>query len=165
MGYVPPPMVPRVGTTLGTPATPYTPCTGSAVTAVRAARAARSPGLRRPVRARLRCARKCACALPFPYLRPVSPGHPDRLLAIRGKCWIASRSQLAGTYRGQEPWRVPGGPPRASWEAMGPGSGPPRPRIRASQTTDPGIPGPGSWPSRAARLPGNVESGQLSTEG
>ena len=31
----------------------------------------------------------------FPYLRSIQPGHPDRPWAIRGKCWIATRSRPA----------------------------------------------------------------------
>ena len=44
----------------------------------------------------------------FPHLRAIEPGHPDRLTTIRGKCWIGSRSLLAGAGQARMAW--PGHP-------------------------------------------------------
>ena len=62
--------------------------------------------------------------------RSFSPGHPDRLRPIRGKCWIATRSDLAGSGQGQRAW--PGHPsdPRARGSEVYPSL----PRIRTSRT-------------------------------
>ena len=42
------------------------------------------------------------------HLRSVSPGHPDRLWSIRGKCWIASRAPWSRAGQAQRAW--PGHP-------------------------------------------------------
>ena len=100
-----------------------------------------APGLRGLFRAVPKSSSRTTSAASFPYLRSTSPGHSDRQLAIWDKCWIASRSQPAWAGWAGEPWRVLGGPPRASWEAPGP-------RIRAPGTRIQGAWDPwirGSW--------------------
>ena len=122
------------------------------------------PGLRALFRRAAMLSTRTASPSLFPYLRLIEPGRPDRHQAIRVKCWIGSRSRAAWAALAGRAWRVPGGLPRASWEALGPWIRPsgtpdlaiPDPGIRASGTRIPGI--------RAARIPGNLGSWQLLTE-
>ena len=84
----------------------------------------------------------------FLYLRSIEPGHPDRLMTIRGKCWIASRSLWTRVCQAQGAW--PGGPgpsqgpPGGPWDPVldpfRPGSGPSRPPDPAIRDPDPGVP-------------------------
>ena len=74
------------------------------------------PGLRALFRSTVMLPPRATSPSPFPYLRSIWPGHPDRPRTIRGKCWIASRSTLARPGQGGKAW--PAGPSRSQ--------GPPR---------------------------------------
>ena len=101
-----------------------------------------APGLRGLLLPAVMLSRRTTSPLVFSYLRPVSPGHPDRHQSIRGKCWIASRSRVPGA--GQAPGAWLGGPgpsqrpPGGLWDPVlgpfWPGSGPSGTRIRAVWT-------------------------------
>ena len=92
------------------------------------------------------------------YVRSISPGHQDRLQAIRGKCWIASRSLWTGPGQAQGAWPGGLGPPR---RAPGAGFWPVLARFRAIWDPDPGHlgPDPGHPGQPAGQDPGN--SGQF----
>ena len=74
--------------------TPRTHPTTHAATRDAAPSAAEWPsGLNRPRGVRVEGTAGRKAARSFPYLRSFWPGHPDGLKAIRGKCWIGSRSR------------------------------------------------------------------------
>ena len=86
------------------------------------------PGLRARFRSTVMLSSRTTSLPSFLYLRSIEPGHQDRHQTIRGKCWIATRAQLAGPAGLQGPQMGDFQRPRGLLEASGTwfwtGSGP-----------------------------------------
>ena len=123
------------------------------------------PGLRALFPAAVMLSPRTTSPARFLHLRSISPGHRITSQVIRGKCWIASRSRSAGTSRAQGPEMAdsqgpegPGSPDLGPFLTPDPAIWDPDPGIR---TPDPGHLGPGSGPSRTARIPGSWDPGEF----